>query len=116
MYEHLTKAPFSSSVISVSVSSGPNDTPPANSEAPVVHTSPPRLPLLQRKMIIPFILLVLVVTAIIIGVTLFRNSQSQKTSQSNAPPSQTPPVKLKTGYQNPFDKNAQYDNPFENLK
>jgi len=72
--------------------------------------------LLQRKVFIASLLLVVLGVTIAIGVILFRNSQSQKTSQSTASFSQTPPVNLKTDYQNPFDKSATYSNPFENLK
>ncbi len=112
---HLTIAHLSDSVVFMSTDSSPHDTPAVNPEAPVVHASPPSL-LLQRRIVLLFLLLAVLVAAIIITVILFTSSQPQKTTQSTTPVSQTPPVNLKTGYQNPFDKSAQYVNPFENLQ
>ena len=96
-------------------SGGASETSVVNSEIPVVPASPSKQHL-QRKMLNPFILLAVVITAVTVAVVLFRISQSQKSDNTTTPSSQTPPVNLKAEYQNPFDKSAQYDNPFENLK
>ncbi len=85
---------------------GEKDTPPINSETPVANVN--TLPF--------FILLAIIIVVITIAVVFFISSQSQKSDNKTAPASQTPPIKLKTGYQNPFDKSTQYVNPFEDLK
>lgn len=89
-----------------------NNTPSINS-APVVHTNPLKI---QTKRIVFLILLVVFIVVITIAIVFSMNFQSPKTSQPTTPTSQTPPVNLKTNYQNPFDRRAQYENPFENLK
>ncbi len=94
---------------------GLNDKPVVNFETPVAHVNPPKQPL-QRNTLVLFILLVVILATITIAVVLFKSSQSQKSDNTTAPSSQTPPVNLKAEYQNPFDKSAQYNNPFENLK
>lgn len=93
----------------------PNNTPTVGSETPVTQASVPKQPLKKNAPLF-FILLIFIIVAVTIAVVLFRNSQSQKTDNTTAPSSQTPPVNLRAEYQNPFDKSAQYENPFENLE
>lgn len=88
-----------------------NSTPVVSPQVPIVNANPPKQAS-KRNMLVIFILLAVVTIAVV----LFRYSQSQKSDNTTAPASKTPPVDIKAEYQNPFDKSAQYENPFENLK
>jgi len=91
----------------------PIDMPPAKSEPAVLTATPPGQ--MSRKNVAFFLLAGLII-AITAAVFLFTYSQSQNTSQSKNPVSQTPAVNMKKEYQNPFDRSQQHFNPFENLK
>lgn len=80
---------------------------------PDAQNKPPTKPTHKQIYILGLLLIVLVVgVASIITLRLLNKSKSQRTNQL-APASQTAPVDITAGYQNPFAQNAQYANPFE---
>lgn len=89
----------------------PNNATSVNSEAPSVSNKQP-----AKKKFLAIVLLTVVIVLVILLVSLSFSHKLQQQQNPSSTASQTPLINLRTEYQNPFDKNAQYENPFENLK
>lgn len=103
------------SVESMDTHVDPNSPSDVKAEIPVVSTNPPKQSSKKNIRLVSVVLIIIIVTITIV-VVLYRSSQPQKSDNTTAPASQTPSVNLKADYKNPFDRSAQYENPFENLE
>ncbi len=61
-------------------------------------------------------LLVILFVVVAVGFFLFKNNPFSLSGKNPTNQSTNTPVSLKKDYQNPFDKNSQYINPFSGYK